>query len=355
MIPRILLTGGGTAGSVTPLIALAEHIRASYPTANFLFVGSQRGPERILAEAAGLPFQSISSGKWRRYWSVRNLTDLGRIWRGYRAAGKIIASWHPTIIISAGSFVSVPIVWAGHRAGIRIIIHQQDIRPGLANRLMTAAADLITVSFEQSLKNFPKHKVQLIGNPVRPEILRGSAIKAQEIFHLEPATPTLLVMGGGTGSNFLNQLIGSLAFQLVKQWQVIHLTGSERNYPELHDERYHRYDLLTWQIPHALAAATVVLSRCGLGAMTELAALSKAAIFVPMPDSHQDENAQIIRDLQGGIVYEQDQLSSAKFFASIESLRKNPAERTRLGTNLRQLYRADALERLAAIVISLQP
>ncbi len=343
MKTRMLLTGGGTAGSVTPLLALAEELRKRHPAVEFLFVGTAEGPERPLVESAGIPFRTIPSGKLRRYLSWQNVVDFERLWQGFRQARRLIGQWKPLVIVSAGSYVAVPVVLAGRLAGVKILIHQQDVRPGLANRLVAPLADRITVSFESSLRNFPARKTRWTGNPVRPAILQGSAIEARRLFELPAGQPVLLIIGGGTGASYLNHVCSAAAYKLVRQWSVIHVTGPQRDFPQLRHEQYRLYSFLTWQLPHALAVADLVITRAGLGAFTELAALGKAAIFVPMPSSHQEENAQLIREAKAGIVIDQRQFDQSRLLSLTDRLFAHPEERRALGERLHRFYRPDAL------------
>lgn len=351
-VQRIILAGGGTAGSVTPLLAVAEHLRQERPQVELLFLGTDNGPERMLAESASIAFRTIPAGKLRRYWSWQNLGDLLHLWRGFLASRKIIKEWKPDVILSAGSYVAVPVAWAGHWAGCRVVIHQQDVRPGLANRLMMRAADTITVSFLTSVKDFKHRHVVYTGNPVRSAILSGSVEQGRELFHLDPHLPTVLVLGGGTGSRFINTLVSSVAHRLVEHVQIIHLTGPLRDWPELQHRRYHRYNFLTWQIPHAMAVATIVISRAGLGTMTELAALGKPTVFIPLPDTHQEDNASLVEELKAGIVLEQHELDENVLLKTIIDLVGDQTMCQVYGGNLHQLYRADAVAHLAAIVLN---
>lgn len=353
MTYRILLSGGGTAGSVTPLIALAEHIRRLHADSEFLFIGSSNGPERVLAQTANIPFHTISSGKLRRYWSWDNLSDVGKIWRGYRQASVIVRQWRPNVTVTAGSFISVPVIWAAHRQGIPTLVHQQDVRPGLANRLMAPAADLITVTFHRTSKAFSARKVHWVGNPVRPEILAGNPIEARKLFHLPEKVPVLLVLGGGTGSAALNSLFGAMAHKLVRQWSILHITGPERESMTLHDPRYQQYPFLTWQLAHAMAAADVVVCRAGLGTMSELAALSKAGIFLPLPDSHQLDNTSVIAEASAGIILRHTNDVQTQLEQTLERLRLHPEERQRLGRNLHQFYNPQALVQMADLTLHL--
>ncbi len=353
MTKRILLTGGGTGGSVTPLLALAALLHQRDPGIELLFLGSNTGPEASLCEAAGVPFQSIPSGKLRRYWSWKNVTDVGRLWAAWRVARRIVTKWKPAVAVAAGSFVAVPVIWAARQTGSRVLIHQQDIRPGLANRLMAGAADIITVAFEKSLKDFSRPKVRLVGNPVRAEIYRGSKAEAVKIFSLIPGVPTLLVVGGGTGSEALNQLLSATAFRIVRQWQIIHMTGQRTAVIELHDNRYHQYHFLTWQYPHALAAADLVITRAGLGAISELAALSKPAIFVPLPGTHQLANTQVIKDLEAGLVISQSELTETRLLELLDRFRRQPELAVQWSTNIHRLARPDALKTMGDCILQL--
>jgi UDP-N-acetylglucosamine--N-acetylmuramyl-(pentapeptide) pyrophosphoryl-undecaprenol N-acetylglucosamine transferase len=353
MTYRILLSGGGTAGSVTPLVALAEQIRRQRHDVEFRFIGTADGPEKVLAQAANIPFETIASGKLRRYWSWKNFSDLGRLWRGYKQAQSIIRSWRPQVAISAGSFVSVPVIWAAHRSGVATLVHQQDVRPGLANRLMAPAADIITVSFKSSAQAFAGRRTKWIGNPVRPEVLAGDKHKARQLFQLPEKRPVLLILGGGTGSSAINTMIGTMAYKLAKQWSIMHVTGPDRDFMELHDEHYQRFPFLTWQLPHAMAVADVVVSRAGLGSLSELAALSKAAIFIPLPGSHQEENARIITESMAGIVLDQRVSIESRLAEALERLRLDQPERQQLGNNLHQLYNPDALPQFVDEVLHL--
>lgn len=353
MTRRILLSGGGTAGSVTPLLALGVQLKRLHADTELLFVGTTDGPERALAEAAGIPFRTISAGKLRRYVSWQNIRDIGRILSGYHQAVALIKAWKPDTVVSAGSYASVPLVLAAKRYRCKVLVHQQDVRPGLANRVMAKFADLVTVSYEVTKKFFPADRVRLVGNPVRPEVLSGSAAEAAQIFHLEPAVPVLLVIGGGTGAAALNHLLGITAFKLVADCQIIHLTGHNRDSVELQDERYQQYEFLTWQLPHALAAATLVVSRAGLGLITELSALGKPAIIIPMPDTHQEDNARLLQQRQAAVVLPQKHTTAEIFVTTVQKLLHDEPQRQSMSHNIHQLYRPNALLTMTDLVLHL--
>lgn len=355
MTHRILLSGGGTAGSVTPLLALASEMHRRRVDLEFLFIGTLHGPERQLVEAANIPFQTINSGKLRRYWSWKNVSDVWNIWRGYRQAKKIICDWQPQVAVTAGSYVSVPIIKAAQQQGVKTLVHQQDVQSGLANTLMASKADVITTAFEISRSTFPKNKTFWIGNPVRTEMLRGDVKRARNFFELNEKFPVLLVLGGGTGSEKINAMLAEVCDQLTPKWQIIHLTGQSRINSIVARTNYKPYEFLTEEMADALAVADVVVTRAGLGIISELSANSKPAIIIPMPDTHQEKNAQLISDNAAGVVIHQDEDFAKKLLAALEKLRQDPDAAKVLGVNLNKLSKPDALARLADYVIGLLP
>lgn len=350
MKPRILLSGGGTGGSVTVLLALVDLLRAA--GAELLFVGTTDGPERQLVKAAGLEWHSLPAGKLRRYASWQNVTDLARTWRGYRVARRIVSEWRPDVIVSAGSYVSVPLVWAA-RSRARILIHQQDVQPGLANRLMSPVADIICLTADDSRQYFPAAKVRVVGNPVRPEILTGSRRQAQQKFQLDPDRPTLLVIGGGTGSAALNQLVVDARSALTRTWNILHVTGHQRG-PIVEPTEYYRpFAFLTHDLPDVLAAADLVVSRAGMGVLTELMAVGKPSIIIPMPHTHQEKNARFLLDHQAAVVLPQAEVTATSLIDQVNQLWRDQAHRNSLSTEIRKLFRPTAAHDMAELILQL--
>ena len=212
---KIILAGGGTGGPATPLLAVASEIKKLEPGVEFLFIGTKTGPEQKLVEEAGIKFVSISAGKLRRYFSLQNIFDLFRVIRGYFQAKKIIREFKPDLIFSVGSFVAVPVCYAARRTKTKIVIHQQDARIGLANKLVAPFADYITTTFQETTKQFytgsgfeqnPKVRTEWVGNPVRQEFLNND-ISGKEFFHLNSELPVLLIFGGATGATQINEVV----------------------------------------------------------------------------------------------------------------------------------------------------
>ncbi len=350
---RILLVGGGTGGSVTPLLAVASTIITDYPLTQFLFVGSAKGPERVLVESAGLRFTTVSSGKVRRYPSAQNLLDIFRLLAGIFQAGRIIQAFHPDVVVSAGSYVAVPVIWSAWLRRIPVHIHQQDIIPGLANRSTAICASTITVAFEKSLGDFPKGKTTWIGNPVRPELFAGQPQRGRERFELRDDLPVILAFGGGTGALHLNQLVAETGLHLLDTCQIVHITGGRQDAFQLKHPNYHAVEFLTEAMADAYAVADVVVCRAGLSTLSEIAALGKPAIIIPLPESHQEANAELFKENGAAIVLSERGLTHERLGAELKSLANDAKQRERLSAQIRNLSRPDASARLAEAVAEL--
>jgi len=364
---KVLLTGGGTAGSVVPLLAVVKKLNLS-PTLigekqkqetglqlgsriEFLFLGTRKGiPEKRLV--GDIPYKSIFSGKLRRYFSWQNFIDPFLFFLGFWQSIFIILKFKPNIILSAGSFVSVPVIWAGWLLGVPSLIHQQDIRPGLANKLMAPFASRITVTFKKSLKDFSQRKTVWTGNPVREEILLGDKNKASEIFNLENNLPTILVMGGGTGALKLNTIIVQLIPELTRFCQIIHLTGQGKKIIEENRfSRYHPYEFLEQELKDAYAVADLVISRAGLSSLTELSALGKPSIVIPIPDSHQEENAEFFKEKKAAIVIEQKNINAHNLLNQVRILLNDSDKLNSLSNNIKKIMKPNASQKIANIVL----
>ena len=351
---RVLLAGGGSGGSATPVLAVATELRGRDPSVELLYVGTRGGPEAELARAEGIAYVGVAAGKLRRYWDTQNFTDVGRILRGVGESIGHVRHFRPDVAFGAGGFASVPPLAAAALHRVPVLIHQQDVIPGLANKLLVPFATRITVSLPQTLPHFPRGRTTLRGNPVRARILSGSPAEGRRLLELEPETPLVLVTGGGTGALALNRIVAEAADELVTFCQVVHLTGRGRGVPPATpNPRYHQREFLVDEMPHALAAASVVVTRAGLGTLTELAALRRASIVVPMPGSHQDANAEAFAAGGGAIALDQRTLTAARLVTLVRDLLEDEARRTALGEALGRTMPLDAAARIADDLVSL--
>lgn len=343
----IIISGGGTGGpSVVPL-ALAKVYKQLNPQAKFLFIGNDPKLEKDLfadlLTSLKADYQALPAGKWRRYFSWRNFLDIFKVLQAFFLAYRLFKKRRPDLIISAGSFASVPVVWAAKFQGIKVLIHQQDIRPGLANRLMMRAANLITVTFPKSLDDYP-NRATLIGNPnLVSEVKEEDINRVRVKFNLEAKRPLLVVTGGGSGALALNQVLFEALAHLPTDWQTIHQTGRDKVDVLPTREAYQAIAQLSHEDMLALlAAADIVVSRAGLGALTELSALAKTALIIPMPNSHQEDNAAYFKEKQAAVVLSQLDLTGQKLAEEIQSLYQDENRRMRLAYNINRALSQEA-------------
>lgn len=351
---RILLAGGGSGGSATPVIAVAERLRELAPGCELLLVGTREGPESALAGAAGLAFAAVPCGKLRRYWSWQNVTDPARVLAGLASAARLVRRFRPDVGLGAGGFASVPPLAATALLRCPIHVHQQDAEPGLANRLLVPLAKSCSVSLPSSFSHFPLTRTVLVGNPVRPSVLRGDPGRAIATFGLEPGLPLVLVTGGGTGALGLNRLVAAAAPRLVARCSVVHLTGRGRGVP-LADAlpRYRQREFVTDEMADLLAAATLVVGRAGMGTLSELAALGKAAVLIPMPQSHQAANAAHFAARGAALVLEQRALTGETLAEALLDLLMAPDRLAEVERNMSDSMPHGAADRVARLVLAL--
>ena len=359
---NILFAGGGTGGPVAPVLAVAQNLKSQHPKARLLFVGTRRGPEQRMAEAAGLEFTSIVSGKLRRYFSWKNLLTPFALLFGFVQALLLLKRKKIDCIFSAGGYVQVPLVWAGWLLGIPSIIHQQDVLPSLANTLCQFPAKKITVTFEATAKHFLSgvgffyrrpgaDKIQVTGNPVRPNLASADKAEALKYFGLASDLPVLYVMGGGTGSAFLNRLIQEAWPKLKKTVQVVHSAGPRgRGREGLKDQAHYRVFDFIDRVDLAYAAADIVLCRAGLSTISELSLLSKLAIVVPMPDTHQELNGYYLDRTQAALVLPQEHLSADALAYVVRKLLFKYDMQKSMQKNIYKIMPHDAAEKIAGEV-----
>lgn len=349
---KIILTGGGTLGSVTPLLAVAEELKKRAPDAEFLWLGTKNGPEKKIVESRNIKFAAVPAGKLRRYFSGWNFFAPLFIAAGFFKSLWLIFKFKPQMILSAGGFVGVPVIWAGWILRVPNLIHQQDIRPGLANKLTARFAKIITVTFSDSIKYFSRAVVT--GNPVRQEIFSGSKERAAEIFNLEKDLPTLFILGGGTGALELNKIVVASASELVKFCQVIHMTGGRIDESlrlkieniKRETARYHTVDFLSKDLPDVFAAADLVISRGGMGTLTELATLGKPTVVIPISGSHQEDNAYYFKKQNAVVLWDEKNLTSENFSEAVRDLINNKVELESLSRNIKEVMPSGAAERM---------
>ncbi len=278
---RIILTGGGTAGHITPNIALIPELKAAGFEVHY--IGTKEGMERQLIEPLGIPFHPIHAGKLRRYLDLKNLTDILRIFRGFTQALAIIAKIKPKVVFSKGGFVSSPVVWAAWFYRIPVVIHESDITPGLANKLSIPFATKICYTFPETKNYLPLSKGILTGLPVRESLLRGDAANGKRICSFNDNKPVLMVIGGSQGSEILNNAIRSILSQITDKFNLCHLCGKNGIDSSLNNKNgYKQFDYVNEELPHLMAMSNLIISRAGATTLFELLALKKPNILIPL-------------------------------------------------------------------------
>lgn len=278
---KIVLTGGGTAGHVTPNIALLDGLREK--GFSISYIGSYNGIERELISQCNIEYYPISSGKLRRYFDIKNFTDPFRVVKGFGQARRLLKMLSADIIFSKGGFVSVPVVLAAKTLGIPVIIHESDMTPGLANRIAMRGATKICCNFPETLVFLPEGKAVLTGSPIRKELLSGNADKARADLGFLEDKPVILVMGGSIGSVFINNAVRDALDELLDRFQIIHLCGKGNLDPACDNrEGYRQFEYISDELCDFFALASLVISRAGANSICELLALRKPNILIPL-------------------------------------------------------------------------
>lgn len=323
---RIILTGGGTAGHVTPNIALLPRLKELQYDIHY--IGSYQGIEKELIEPFGIPYHGISTGKLRRYLSARNLTDPFRVLKGLGEARRLIKILDPDVIFSKGGFVSVPVVLAGKKRHVPTIIHESDMTPGLANKLSLSAATKVCCNFPETLELLPEGKAVLTGSPIRQELLSGDRYKAREFLGFTSDKPVILIIGGSLGAVAVNEAVRAILPELLKTYQVIHLCGRGKIDPTLVNlEGYAQYEYIKEELKDLFALTDIVVSRAGANAICELLALHKPNLLIPLP-ANASRGDQILNarsfERQGfSIVLEESEITNETLLAAINRLYEN--------------------------------
>lgn len=323
---RIILTGGGTAGHVTPNIALIPKLKEL--GFDIQYIGSYQGIEKELIEPFGIPYHGISSGKLRRYFSVQNFTDPFRVLKGLGEARKLIRDLQPDIIFSKGGFVSVPVVMAGKQNKVPVIIHESDMTPGLANKLALPSATKVCCNFPETMENLPKDKAVLTGSPIRQELLSGNKIAAMDLCGFSANKPVILVIGGSLGAVAVNNAVRNALPELLESFQIVHLCGKGKVDESLVGTKgYTQFEYIKNELRDIFALSDIVISRAGANAICELLALRKPNILIPL-SANASRGDQILNarsfERQGfSIVLEEEEVTKETLLEAVNKLYNN--------------------------------
>ncbi|MBD3328018.1 undecaprenyldiphospho-muramoylpentapeptide beta-N-acetylglucosaminyltransferase [Candidatus Peregrinibacteria bacterium] len=333
---RLILTGGGTGGHIMPNLALIEEFR-SHNDIKFLYIGGRKSMEKVMSAENNIPFKSIFCGKLRRYFSLKNFIDPIFIFLGFIQSLFFINKFKTDVVFAKGGFVSVPVVLAAKVLGKKIVLHESDLVPGLANRICARFASKILVAYKESA-DFFKKDVEVVGNPVRKIITNGNKKKGLQITDLTGNKPVLLAMGGSQGAGFINDIIWDNLDLLLSKYEIIHICGKDKskNRKEIEvilgsedkhlAKNYISYDFVKEELAHLYAACDLIISRAGAMSLAEIMAVDKPAILIPLSKKvsrgDQIDNALAFANEYNGFVMEEDEFDLVKFLQKCEELLK---------------------------------
>ena len=347
---RIILTGGGTAGHVTPNIALLPSLKEA--GFEVFYIGSYNGIERKLIEDMDIPYYGISSGKLRRYKSLKNLSDPFRVIHGYMQARRLMKRIKPDVVFSKGGFVSVPVVLAAGAKKIPVIIHESDMTPGLANKISMRSATKICCNFPETMQYLPAEKAVLTGSPIRHELLLGSKVAGLDFCHFTANKPVVLVVGGSTGAVHVNEAVRSILPALLKKYQVVHLCGKDKTDKSLEGmDGYIQFEYISKEMRDLFAMSDIVISRAGANAICELLALKKPNLLIPLSAnaSRGDQilNARSFREHGYSSVLTEEDLTPDTLMTAIENLYE---QRYNYMNNMSLSPQNDAITRIMGLI-----
>ena len=328
---HIILTGGGTAGHVTPNIAMIPRLQELGYTISY--IGSYEGIEKKLIEEMGIPYYGISSGKLRRYFDLKNFTDPFRVLKGFGEARKLMKQLKPDVVFSKGGFVTVPVVIAASLSKVPTFIHESDMTPGLANKISIPFATKVCCNFPETVSELPADKAVLTGTPIRQELLSGDPQKALAFTGLSNDKPVIMVIGGSLGAVAVNNAVRAVLPELLKDFQVIHLCGKGKLDESLKDTKgYVQYEYIKKELADLFALADVVISRAGANAICEISALKKPNLLIPLSAraSRGDQilNARSFQRLGYSVVLEEEEITNEKMLNAIHELYENRSQYT---------------------------
>ena len=364
--PAVVIAGGGTGGHTSPGLAVATLLRArGIPHA---WIGSRDGIEARRAVEESIPYYAIPTGKLRRYWAWRNVSDITvNVPAGILRARALLRELAPRVVLATGGFVALPVVLGAALARVPVVVHEQTSVPGLANRIAARLARRVAVTFAGSDVHFPADRVVLTGNPLRPDLRAGTRADALGRFGLDPALPLVYVTGGAQGARAINRAVGEIVPELVASAQVIHQCGDnpatgdrawlETRRAALPPALARRYTVLPWVGPELggiYATASLILTRAGAGTVNECCQLGLPALYIPLPGTRGDEqtaNARLVGRAGGCSILPQATLTPALLLERVRGLLAEPARLKEMGERARSLAIPDAAERLVAVLL----
>jgi UDP-N-acetylglucosamine--N-acetylmuramyl-(pentapeptide) pyrophosphoryl-undecaprenol N-acetylglucosamine transferase len=360
---KILISGGGTGGHIFPAIAIADALKKKLPAVDILFVGAKGRMEMEKVPLAGYPIRGLWISGFQRRLTIRNLMFPFKLLFSLLKAGQIIRGFKPDVVIGVGGYASGPIGQMAARKGIPLVLQEQNSFPGITNKLLAKKASKICVAYEGMKKYFPEEKLLLAGNPVRQNVIEteGKKQRARQYFELEKGKPVVLIIGGSQGARSINESISkNMELLVAGNLQLIWQTG------KLYTEKA-RKDILEKlsgnnkgmvkvmefinKMDFAYAVADIVVSRAGAIAISELCAVGKPTILIPLPtaaEGHQEKNAQALVDKDAAI-HLKDSDAPGQFAKIVTNLAKDPERMEQLSINIKKMSISGSAEKIADV------
>ena len=348
---KIILTGGGTAGHVTPNIALIPELKKRGYEIHY--IGSKTGIEKqLIEEDKSIKYYGISSGKLRRYFDVKNFTDPFRVLKGFQEAKAIIKDIKPDVVFSKGGFVTVPVVIAADKCKVPCIIHESDMTPGLANKICIPHAVKVCTNFPEVATGIGHDKAVVTGTPIRKEMFSGNKIAGLDFLGFTANKPVLMVVGGSLGAAAINVLIRDALPDLLTKYQVVHLCGKGKVDESLKDvEGYRQFEYIKKEMADLMAAADLIVSRAGANAICEILALNKPNLLIPLPAASsrgdQELNAESFERQGFSRVTKEEELTTSRLIEEIDALY---AERDTYIQKMKENSQADSISIITNLI-----
>lgn len=349
---KIIMTGGGTAGHVTPNIALAPKLKEK--GFEIKYIGSKEGIEKEIIKDAGIDYYEISSGKLRRYFDVKNFSDPFKVMKGVFEASRILSKEKPDVIFSKGGFVAVPVVIAASIKKIPVVAHESDLTPGLANKISAPFCDKVCVTFRESLSYIKDGKGILTGTPIRTEILEGSRIKGKEICGFKDDKDIILVIGGSLGARSINDEVRKNINKILTEFNIIHICGKgnlDKNCEKLNG--YKQFEYVKEDLKHFLKASDFIISRAGANVIFELLALKKPSLLIPLSKkiSRGDQilNANSFEKEGFSLVLDEDIMMESDVF--MDKLKELKEKRNLLVNNMENSNLKNGIDEIIKVIM----
>jgi len=317
----IVLTGGGTAGHVTPNIALLPQLKKE--GYKIIYIGTKNGIERSLIEKEGIEYRYVSTGKLRRYMSKENFTDMFRVVKGVFEARSILKEIKPDIVFSKGGFVAVPVILGAKMNGIKVVCHESDMTPGLANKIAMPFSKVVCTTFPETAESIGKKGINT-GTPIRKELFEGERKKGLEICGFDDKKPVIMVMGGSLGAQKINKAIRENIDEILEYYQLVHICGKGNADESINKKGYRQFEYVSDELKDIMAAADMVISRAGSNSISEFLALKKPVLLIPL-SAKASRGDQILNaasfEKQGyALVLDEDKMNKDSLFEAIKEL-----------------------------------